>query len=136
LCELPGVEIESAPATRVVRRCLDHLSAELSRPVSQRELAEICGVPVGRLRRLFAAATGLPPHAFHLQRRIQQGKSLLAGGTAVIDVALATGFTDQAHFTRHFTTLVGVSPARYASSITRLDGRPMPARAPSSRRAR
>jgi transcriptional regulator GlxA family with amidase domain len=34
----------------------------------------------------------------------------------VAEVALATGFSDQAHFTRHFTVLVGVSPAKYAAT--------------------
>jgi AraC-like DNA-binding protein len=30
-----------------------------------------------------------------------------------VDVALASGFADQAHFSRMFKRAVGVSPARY-----------------------
>jgi AraC-like DNA-binding protein len=121
LCALPGLELEEHPASQVVRRCLEHLAAELTRSISMEELAHVALCPAAKLRKLFVAATGLPPHAWHLQRRIQHGKHLLVEGKPVAEVALATGFSDQAHFTRHFSVLVGVSPARYASSVVHED---------------
>lgn len=115
LAQLPGLEPERDRRSRVVQRCLAHLDKVLDRNVSASELAALVGGSPSQVRRLLVAATGLPPHALHLQRRIQQGKLLLARGLSAADVAHATGFSDQAHFTRHFSKLVGVSPARYAA---------------------
>jgi AraC-like DNA-binding protein len=117
LCALPGLELEEHPSSRIVRRCLEYLASELTRSIPVSELAERVACPAAKLRKLFVDATGLPPHAWHLQRRIQHSKHMLASGAPVAQVALATGFSDQAHFTRHFTLLVGVSPARYAGSV-------------------
>jgi AraC-like DNA-binding protein len=86
----------------------------LDRPVTLNELSRRTRATPATIRRAFTAATGLPPHAWHLQRRVHHAKYLLADGAAIADVALATGFADQAHLTRHFSRLVGVSPARYA----------------------
>lgn len=113
----PGVMPAPQPQSVAVLACLNHLAAVLDRPVGIAELARVAGAPAARIRRAFAAATGLPPQAWHLQRRIQEAKHRIAGGTGLADTALGLGFADQAHFTRHFTQLVGVSPARYARGI-------------------
>jgi len=115
LCELPGLEPNQDRGSRIVRRCLAHFDRVLDRNVPMSELAELAGCSAAQVRRLLVTSTGLPPHALHIQRRIQRSKILLAQGMPVVDTALATGFSDQAHFTRHFTSLVGVGPARYAS---------------------
>ncbi|MFT3927501.1 MAG: AraC family transcriptional regulator [Myxococcales bacterium] len=117
LCSLPGLEPRTDARSRIVRRCLAHLDQVLDRNVSISELAELVDSTPAQVRRMLVAATGLPPHALHLQRRIRHGKLLLAKGASVADTAQATGFADQAHFTRHFTSLVGVGPARYAVSL-------------------
>jgi AraC-like DNA-binding protein len=116
----PGLEPDARPRSAVVRRCLEHLAATLDRPVSCAELAAVSGATSAQVRRALHAATGLPPQAWHLQRRIYASKHRLGRGEAISAVALALGFADQAHFTRHFTRLVGVSPARYGH------GRPGP----------
>ncbi len=116
LAQRPGLEPKQDPDSRLVRRCLAHLDSVLDRNVPIAELASLVARSPAQVRRMLVARTGLPPHALHLQRRIEHSKSLLAAGVPVSEAAQATGFGDQAHFTRHFTILVGVSPARYASN--------------------
>lgn len=111
----PGVDAAPRDRSALVRRCLDHLAATLDRPVPVAELARVARSTPARVRRAVAEATGLPPQAWHLQRRIAEAKHRLADGAAIVEVALHVGFADQAHFTRHFTRLVGVSPSRYAA---------------------
>jgi AraC-like DNA-binding protein len=100
----------------LVRRCLARLAANLDRPLSMAELARLERAPPTRIRRAISADTGLSPSAWHLQRRIQFAKHELARGESIVGTAHALGFSDQAHFTRHFTRLVGVSPSRYAAA--------------------
>ncbi|MFE3838772.1 helix-turn-helix domain-containing protein [Pseudogemmobacter sonorensis] len=61
----------------------------------------------------FRRATGLPPHAWHLQRRIAQVKVLLGQGVAPAAAAAETGFADQSHMGRHFAAITGTTPAAY-----------------------
>lgn len=111
----PGLEPTDRTRSELVRRCLDHLATTLDRPVSCSELARLVRSTPATVRRALVAATGLPPHTWHLQRRVLAAKHQLDGTRSIADVALSCGFADQAHFTRHFTRLVGISPARYAS---------------------
>jgi len=45
--------------------------------------------------------------------RVANAKRLLRGGSAILQVALETGFADQSHLTRCFTRLVGLTPGAY-----------------------
>ena len=60
--------------------------------------------------KLFKVSTGLAPHQFVLQERINRSKQLLRQGDAkLVDVALGVGFENQAHFTTVFGDLVGMT---------------------------
>ena len=59
----------------------------------------------------------MPPHAYHLQLRIDRAKRLLAAGSAPARVANDSGFVDQSHLTRHFRKWVGVTPGAYARAV-------------------
>ncbi len=113
----PGLEWADRPRSTLVRKALSFLAEHIDRPVSMAELADAVGASETQIRRAVLAATGLPPLAWHLQRRILESKHLLVRGDSVAETALATGFADQAHFTRHFTRLVGVGPSRYAGGV-------------------
>ena len=69
--------------------------------------------------RSFTRQFGLSPHAYVIGRRIDVARRLMLGGAAPADVAVAVGFYDQAHFTRHFKRHTAVTPAGYARSHTR-----------------
>lgn len=69
------------------------------------------------LLRAFRAETGLPPHAYLLHARIGRARSLIARGMSALEVAFETGFADQAHFTRTFKRLVGLTPGHYQRAL-------------------
>jgi AraC-like DNA-binding protein len=56
------------------------------------------------------------PHAYVIGRRIEAARRRLLRGDRPADVAVAVGFHDQAHLTRHFKRHTSVTPARYADS--------------------
>ena len=92
------------------------LVADLAEPVTLTDLAETVGLSAFHAARLFTRATGLPPHAWRNQVRLQRALGPLRAGVSVAEVAAAGGFTDQSHFTRHFRRMFGVPPGRWQSS--------------------
>jgi len=91
------------------------LRARLGEKVSLDELATHAGLSRFYLLRVFKAETGLGPHAFHTQLRIDCAKGLLLSGASIADAALESGFSDQSHFTNTFRRLVGATPGQYLS---------------------
>ncbi|WP_321927090.1 helix-turn-helix transcriptional regulator [Paraburkholderia guartelaensis] len=92
------------------------LAADLATPLRVADLAQAVGLSPFHATRLFTQATGLPPHAWRTQLRLQRALAPLREGATVADVAAASGFSDQSHFTRHFRRMFGVPPGRWQSS--------------------
>jgi AraC-like DNA-binding protein len=63
---------------------------------------------------LFHGAVGLTPKLYCRVLRFQRAlRSASAADSSLLDVALAAGYTDQAHFNREFREFVGVTPTEY-----------------------
>jgi len=99
---------------RAVRRAQEFLNEHYDRNVSLKELASVANLSPFYLHRVFCQEAGMPPHAYLVQIRLLRAKDLLRRGRPIAHVALATGFADQSHFTRHFKRLMGVTPTQYA----------------------
>jgi AraC-like DNA-binding protein len=100
--DLAGVE-----HTRdLIARCpQDKLSLE--------DLALASGLSPFHLIRRFKLAYGQTPHAFQIDQRVNLAKKLLKQGLPLAEVALQTGFADQAHFQRHFKKRHAITPKAY-----------------------
>jgi AraC-like DNA-binding protein len=85
--------------------------------VSLDELVAAAGIGRFRLMRAFRATLGLPPHAYQIRVRVARAMAMIRTGVPLVDVAGATGFTDQSHLARHFTRVVGVTPGRYRQAV-------------------
>jgi AraC-like DNA-binding protein len=100
-----------------IQRVRTYLDEHYSENISLTQLAAIAQLSPFHLLRAFREQVGLPPHTYHLQRRVMHAKHLLAQGQSCVDVALAVGFADQSHFTKNFKRIVGVSPGRYSNYL-------------------
>jgi AraC-like DNA-binding protein len=80
-------------------------------------LAERAGVSPFRVIRAFREATGLAPHHYLIQVRVERARELLATGALPSMTALMTGFTDQSHLTYHFKKHLGITPAKYQRCV-------------------
>jgi AraC-like DNA-binding protein len=77
------------------------------------QLAQTVYLSPFHLSRLFRERLGVPPHTYLNQIRVQQAQHLLRQGEPVAAVAVSVGFADQAHFSKAFKRIVGVSPGQY-----------------------
>jgi AraC-like DNA-binding protein len=104
-----------------LERARQFLDAEKTRVVHSAELEALSGLTRYDLARQFRARYGTSPYRYLLMRRLDEARRQLAEGRALVEVALATGFADQAHFTRLFKAAFGLTPARYAALRARRD---------------
>ncbi|WP_158902204.1 AraC family transcriptional regulator [Burkholderia sp. L27(2015)] len=98
---------------RAVKLARDFLTDHLDVSVHLTDIASAAGLPPYRLFRAFNRATGMTPHGFQRQARVRYAMDLIKSGLALAEVAAAAGFTDQAHLTRHFRRMMGVTPGSY-----------------------
>ncbi|MFG6462718.1 AraC family transcriptional regulator [Roseateles sp. DXS20W] len=77
-------------------------------------LAAEAGLSRYQFLRAFTRLTGLPPHAYLMQRRVQHARRLVGDGWALADAATASGFADQSHMTRCFVRSFGLTPGAFA----------------------
>jgi len=78
------------------------------------ELEAQTGLSRYELARQFRAAYGTSPYRYSLLRRLDYARKKLRRGEPLVEVALAAGFADQAHFSRVFVATYGIPPGRYA----------------------
>ncbi|MCO5973317.1 AraC family transcriptional regulator [Actinoallomurus soli] len=104
-------------AARIARTVRDRLAGDLTAPPSLTGLAAELGLSRYQLLRAFRTATGVPPYAWLAQYRVTRARALLESGLRPAEVAALVGFADQAHLTRWFRRVLGVTPAAYRTSV-------------------
>lgn len=93
----------------------ERLRGDLAHTPPLAELAVLAGMSRYQLIRAFRRATGLTPHAWQFDQRIQQARRRLREGEALAVVAHSLGFADQSHFQRIFKAHAGATPGQYRS---------------------
>ena len=78
--------------------------------LSLAEAAATCGLSRSYFSKAFKATMGCTPSRWLLEHRIGKAKRLLRARGSIAEIAMECGFTDQSHFTRMFTHVVGKPP--------------------------
>jgi AraC-like DNA-binding protein/DNA-binding MarR family transcriptional regulator len=98
-----------------LRRAIEFLAKSSGAPASVSDVAAKLGLSASQFSRAFKSTTSFPPHRWQLNHRIAKAQELLRySGLPLTQIALATGFTEQSHFTRIFKKVVGVSPGAWS----------------------
>lgn len=93
------------------RRLREHIDARLHHRLPIAELAASVRLSRSHFSRAFRASFGLPPHAYVLQRRIQEAQRLMLETVdSLAEIACACGLADQAHLSRLFRRETGLPP--------------------------
>lgn len=97
------------PAT--ANRICEYVDSHLRENISLNVLAGIAQLSVHHFARAFRQSVGVPPHTFIVRRRVERAQQLMRSThLSLSEIALAVGFTDQSHLSRHFRRLTGNSP--------------------------
>jgi AraC-like DNA-binding protein len=98
---------------QALQHAVDFLHSRYADSISLEQLAQTVYLSPFHLSRLFREHLGVPPHTYLNQIRVRQAQHLLRQGVSVADVAVRVGFADQAHFSKAFKRILGVSPGQY-----------------------
>lgn len=91
---------------KLIRRSID-------RPWTIAQAAKVFGVTKKALPALILSRTGLTPHAYIMSLRIGEAMKMLRGKRPISDIAFATGFSSQQHFSMYFRKAAGCTPRDY-----------------------
>ena len=101
------------PGARL-RRVTEFIDDNLARALPLADLSAEAHMSQYHFARPFKESTGMPPHRFVVQRRIERACELLADGQMSIDaIARAVGFRTRSHFSMMFHRLTGSPPTVY-----------------------
>lgn len=105
------------------RRVRDYVDSDLGGRLSIRTAAQRAKLSPSYFSRRFRQSFGVTFSRFVAHRRIELAQSMMVlGATSLCQIALACGFTDQAHFTRTFGGLTGSTPSQWRRTAA-LEGR-------------
>lgn len=97
---------------RTLSKVREYTSAHLSEAIHVSDLAALAGMSIGRFALSFRASTGLTPHRYILQERIEAvGRLLSEQQYTLADVALRCGFSSQQHMASVMKKIAGVTPS-------------------------
>lgn len=102
-----------------LQRAAELMQDDSASPLSLSQLSAVAGLTPSHFVRAFSHHYGMTPHAYLLDRRIRHARSLLRQGQPLAEVALASGFADQAHFQRQFKRRVAATPGQYRTQLAR-----------------
>lgn len=115
----PGERHESSVS--YVKSAIDFIRASFERDLSLEEVASHVGINKCYLSHEFHKYTGYPFVAYVNRTRCKKAQLLLTDGRLSIhEVGEKCGFSNRSYFARSFRRYVGMSPAEYRESLSRV----------------
>jgi len=113
-----GSDGERAPLARSrLSRVRDLIATTPARRHSLAEMERLCGLDRWTIARQFRALFGTSPSRFRTMRQLDEVRRSLGEGASLADAALAAGFADQSHMSRHFKRAYGLTPAAWVAAL-------------------
>jgi AraC-like DNA-binding protein len=99
---------------KALLQAYEHIRTHFSEDVSVRALAAQCGLSVRQFERKFREQVWATPRELIMRMRVQRAcDALRETASPLLDIALSSGFYDQASFNRHFKKHLGLTPGEY-----------------------
>jgi AraC family transcriptional regulator len=95
-----------------------YIEAHLAEAIPLHALAKLVDLSPYYFCRAFKRSFGIPPHRYHINRRIDRAKALLAEReSSVTDVAFEVGFSETSSFSAAFRHTTGTTPTEYRRAL-------------------
>lgn len=99
-------------------RAVDQIEENLGNALSLGDLAGELGMSVYAFSRAFKTSSGMAPHQYLTQRRIERVKTRLAQtNDSLAGIAYDAGFSSQAHMTTAFKKIMGTTPGAFRRTL-------------------
>jgi AraC family transcriptional regulator len=96
------------------KRLIEFIEEHVAEEISLAALAELADLSLYHFARVFAHSFGVPPHRYHMARRMERAKSLLQKSVpSVTQIGIQIGFREASSFTRAFRRFTGLTPIEY-----------------------
>jgi AraC family transcriptional regulator len=96
------------------KRVVEFIEEHLAEEISLVALAELADLSLYHFARAFTQSFGVPPHRYHMARRIDRARNLLQRpALSVTQIGIQVGFRETSSFTRAFRRFAGLTPTEY-----------------------
>ncbi len=110
--QLPSYE--GGLPTYQLNQVFDYIDARLAEDIKLADLAELLGMSPFHFGRMFKQSTGISPHQYVIQQRVERAKQLLKQtDQAIIDIAMDCGFNSHSHLSKQFRQVTGLTPREF-----------------------
>lgn len=109
----PADSSRAADRSQVAQEIKALLESRFDERITLRRIGRVFGLSSFQVLRLFQRHHGMSPFAYLGRIRIERAVEMLLDGEPIAGVAVAVGFVDQSHMTKHFKRHYGVTPVEY-----------------------
>jgi AraC-like DNA-binding protein len=96
-----------------IELALKYLKQNIRKNITVAQLASKASLSEYHFMRMFKQYTGMSAYAYLINQKINLAQQLLLKGIPIAEVALEVGFVDQSHLSRHFHSIVAMSPGEF-----------------------
>lgn len=96
---------------QTLRKVAELMETNFEEPLTAVELAQLAGLSLRQIQRMFHETLGTTPTKYYLRLRLQRARALLTQSSmSVTQIAVACGFQSACHFSKSYRSLYGRSP--------------------------
>jgi AraC family transcriptional regulator len=109
------IELSRAgPVDRRLRLAIEFMHDNFGRDLALEEIASAAYLSEYHFARLFKQITGVTPHVYLANVRLERARKLLADTALPIsEIAAIVGYQSQSHFSKMFRSVTGITPRAY-----------------------
>jgi AraC family transcriptional regulator len=116
---VPATPLRGRLSARKQKLVVEFIEANLAEEISLARLAKLADLSRYHFARAFRETFGVPPHRYHLARRMERARKLLSKSTLpVTQIALRVGFRETSSFTRAYRKYAHVTPSDWRRDRT------------------
>jgi len=99
---------------KALAKAIEYIEANLADDLTIQDVSAALSMSAGRFAHAFRNSTGLAPHRYIVERRVEMAKRLLLEtDLPIANLATRAGFSTHAHFCVTFHRIVGSTPGQY-----------------------
>jgi transcriptional regulator GlxA family with amidase domain len=104
---------------RQLGRVNETIHEKIGEPIPVSMLSSVAGLSRSYFSHAFRTSVGRTPHEHIVRMRIEHAMKLMTGSDVPLsEIALAAGFSDQAHFSNKFRRTIGKTPGEWRRAIS------------------